>query len=350
VGAALAAIAILAAVAIFAAGYLTGRNTRGQTAARPSSAPAKSETKAGISHVVVIVKENHTYDNYFYSLEGLDPSALPHCESRLEQGRCQYNEQDLPAYYRYVRDFGSGDAYFADSAGFSWPNHMMMIAGQTPLSSNPTPESGPSWYCPTTCYDLTTIADRLNQANVSWRNYGEAVFDPFRAIRHLANDDAHNVDEARFFEDVETGNMPAVAWVRPSYPESEHPGWDVRQGERWTVTVVNAIMRSAYWPTTAILVIWDDPGTGSDHVAPPATGPDGSRPGYGPRLPFIVIDAYTPSGFVSHKVLSHVSILKFLETLYHLQPLTARDGNATGLMDFFDFSRQARAPEIITGD
>jgi len=45
--------------------------------------------------------------------------------------------------------------------------------------------------------------------------------------------------------------------------------------------------------------------------------------------------------------LSHVSLLRFIEDRFHLDPLTFRDRNANSLWSFFDFSQPARAPLIL---
>jgi len=341
---------LLGAAAIFLVGVLAGAVVGGATALGLRSGRVHLSAPAGarsIDHVVIVVKENHTYDNYLAGLRG--PSPLPRCASFVDQGACAYSEADLPAYYRYAREFGTADRYFVDVRGPSWPNHMVMVAAQTPLSVNPTEASGPAWICPTTCYDFSTIGDSLTGAGLGWRSYGEAIFNPFRAIRHLAGDTEHNQPETAFFEDLAARRLPAVSWMRPSYPESEHPGYDVRAGETWTVDVVNAVMRSPYWATTAILVTWDDGGTGTDSVEPPVVerAGDGAPLRYGPRVPLLVISPYTPAGFTSHRTLSHVSLLRYVESRFGLAPLTALDRQAGSLADFFDLSRPPRPPLLL---
>jgi phospholipase C len=303
--------------------------------------------RGSIQHIVILVKENHSFDNYFGSLEN-PPLSLPHCASRLAQLRCEYDASDIPAYYRYASAFGLADMYFTDVRGPSWPNHMMMIAGQSPLDVNPAPPLT-NWVCPITCYDFPTIGDRLTDASVTWRNYGEQVYDPFRSISRFATDQVHDVGVTQFFEDVRSGTLPAVAWVRPSGAESEHPGYDVTQGEQWSVNIINAIMQSRFWSSTAILVTWDDAGDVADHVVPPIIerSNTGKPIRYGLRVPLLVISPFTRAGTVLHQLLSHVSLLRFIEDLFHIQPLTFRDRTANGLAGFFDFSRPARTPLII---
>src|SRR5439155_110309 len=184
---------------------------------------------------------------------------------------------------------------------------------------------------------------------VTWRNYGTKLYDPFLSIDRYATDTEHNADELRFFDDVIAGMLPSVVWVRPSAPESEHPGYDISQGEQWTVGVVNAIMRSSYWSSTAILLTWDDAGDVVDHVPPPVVEREGSGVPirYGHRVALIVISPYTPAGTVSQVLLSHVSLLRFIEDVFQVRSLTFRDQTANGLSEFFDFTRAARPPEIL---
>jgi len=133
---------------------------------------------------------------------------------------------------------------------------------------------------------------------------------------------------------------------------SEHPtvglfagtslGVSVCAGENWTVAQLNAIMQGPAWPTTAIVLTWDDFGGFYDHVAPPAA----DQFGFGPRVPLIVISPYVKEGIVSHTVYEFASVLRLIETRFNLSPLTARDAIASSLLDVFDFS-QAPAPPLI---
>jgi phospholipase C len=153
----------------------------------------------------------------------------------------------------------------------------------------------------------------------------------------------------QFFDDVSSGTLPAVAWVRPSGPESEHPGYDIVKGEQWTVNIINAIMRSRFWSSTALLVTWDDAGDVIDHISPPVVekSPAGTPIRYGFRVPLLVISPFTAEGTVSHELLSHVSLLRLIEDQFRTEPLTVRDRTANGLKAFFDFSKPARSPVVL---
>ena len=75
-----------------------------------------------IKHIVIIVKENHTFDNYFGTLSGADGAILPHApnpptgdpdhkhqtwmaRAADTAHKIQYKETDVPGYFSYARDF-----------------------------------------------------------------------------------------------------------------------------------------------------------------------------------------------------------------------------------------------------
>jgi len=146
-----------------------------------------------------------------------------------------------------------------------------------------------------------------------------------------------------FIKDIKAGQLPAVSWLIPPESYNEHPGEGVSvcAGENWTVEQINAIMRSRYWPSTAIVVTWDDFGGFYDPVAPPHY----DIMGLGPRAPALIISPYTrrgsnpDGGAVDHTVYEFSSVLRFVEDLHGLKPLTLRDRRADPLTGAFDFSR-----------
>jgi phospholipase C len=101
-------------------------------------------------------------------------------------------------------------------------------------------------------------------------------------------------------------------------------------------------MQGPDWPTTAIVLTWDDFGGFYDHVPPPTV--DGL--GFGPRVPLLVISPYAKEGYVSHTVYEFASVLQLIENRFKLKALTARDVEANSLLDAFDFS-QKPAPPLI---
>jgi phospholipase C len=145
----------------------------------------------------------------------------------------------------------------------------------------------------------------------------------------------------RFIPDVEAGRLPAVSWVIPPTPESDHPDLGTLcNGENWSVRTIDAIMRSPAWRSTAIFVTWDDFGGFYDHVPPPHV----DIYGLGPRVPLLVIGPYARRRFVFSETAEFSSVLRFIERLERLPALTDRDREANDLIGAFDFTQRPRAP------
>ncbi|MGN6680255.1 MAG: alkaline phosphatase family protein, partial [Streptosporangiaceae bacterium] len=108
---------------------------------------------------------------------------------------------------------------------------------------------------------------------------------------------------------AQTGTLPAVSWITPSAANSEHAPASVHRGQAFVTSVINAVMKSRDWPSTAIFLTWDDWGGFYDHVVPPVV----DRNGYGLRVPGIVISPYAKHGYIDHQVLSSDAYLKFIE-------------------------------------
>ena len=153
--------------------------------------------------------------------------------------------------------------------------------------------------------------------------------------------------------------LPNVAWITPNLRFGEHPPSRINVGQTYVTTLVNAIMRSPCWGSSAIFISWDDWGGFYDHVVPPATDANG----FGLRVPGLVISPYAKSNFVDHKLLSHDSYLKFIEDDFlegqRLDPTT--DGRPDprpdvrekmtelgSLSEAFDFSQSPRPPLLLS--
>ncbi|HEY2476474.1 MAG TPA: alkaline phosphatase family protein, partial [Candidatus Cybelea sp.] len=168
-----------------------------------------------------------------------------------------------------------------------------------------------------------------------------------------------NIRDLRdFYTAAHDGTLPGVVWICPAGPFSEHPPALVSRGQSYVTGLVNAIMRSPDWKSTAIFLTWDDWGGFYDHVVPPRVDENG----YGLRVPGIVISPYARRGFIDHQTLSHDAYVKFIEDDFlggsRIDPKT--DGrpdrrptvreNVEILGDLrkdFDFSAAPRAPEVL---
>jgi len=169
-----------------------------------------------IEHVVIIVKENHCFDNYFGTFPGANGAKLAHAPNppksdhdhrhaawlkrKTTAAKEQYLEADIPAYFAYARQFTLCDNYFTDVAGPSTPNHLMLIAGDSPIIDNP-PRS------PQPVYDLPSLPISLEKAGLTWGNYGGYAFAMIKALQGKAGA-------------MTTGNLNVANF---SYGDPDHP-------------------------------------------------------------------------------------------------------------------------------
>jgi phospholipase C len=112
-----------------------------------------------------------------------------------------------------------------------------------------------------------------------------------------------------FYSAAKAGTLPAVSWVVPSGAVSEHPPAPVSFGQSYVTSLINAVMNSPDWDSTAIFLAWDDWGGFYDHVKPPTVDENG----YGLRVPGIVISPFAKHGYIDHQTLSFDAYDKFIE-------------------------------------
>jgi phospholipase C len=356
-----------------------------------------------IQHVIVILKENHTFDNYFGQFPGVDgattvpirgvattPPPSPDKTSadighsyadarRAYHGGAldrfdrvkgafvdgfplafsQFQQTSIPAYWTYAKEFALFDRYFTSIMGESAPNHFYLVAASSggaisnPHGDNYQPscsvpqatirvltDSGAITSKPA-CLDIPTLPNLLSEHGISWKAYGYWAMGALHRIYDDPQLRANLLKESDFLRDLQSNRLPAVTWLIST--RDEHPTKSVCDGENWTVDTINAIMRSQYWSSTLIVVTWDDWGGWYDHVPPPQI----DRFGLGFRVPTLVISPYTKHGYIGHRLTEHSSILKTIETLFALPSLTQRDAQANDLLDALDFAQPPRSPLIL---
>ena len=303
---------------------------------------------ASISNVVLIVKENHGFDNYFGTFPGANgianlahapnpPTADPNHthEAWLSRAstaaRMQYLESDIPLYFEYARQFTLCDNYFTAVAGPSTPNHLMLIAADSPVIDNPHTYRGK----PQVTYNIPSLPDLLDHAGLTWNCYTTGY--PFDLITNLGA--RNRKPQSQFAADAAAGKLPAVSWIYGPSGLDEHPLSNVTDGMNWTGQLVNAVMNGPQWAHTAIFVTWDDWGGWYDHVDPPVIEKwsDGTQFYPGGRVGCLVISPYAKRGYISKVQHTHVSLVKFCEVTFNLPNLGPRDAAADGMEDCFDF-------------
>ena len=122
--------------------------------------------------------------------------------------------------------------------------------------------------------------------------------------------------------------------MKPYGADNEHPGYtDLYDGDAQTAALVEKIMHSSDWASTAVIVTYDENGGFWDHVPPPKL----DRFGDGTRVPAIVISPFARRHYVDHSVYDTTSILALIEKRYDLTPLGPRDASVADLSNSFIF-------------
>ncbi len=423
-----------------------------------------------IDHVVVLMMENHSYDNYLGwmddhgdgferdargnpvpSFPNLDAAGhavpLQHrpttkqqsnvptqswaaCHLQFDDGRndgfvrsieqtvpgadatvaMQYFDgDDLPFYSQLVRTFPLAVRWFCSCLGPTIPNRRYLVSGTShgliddvSLSLDDYPPAG-------------TIFDLLSANGISWANYhdrpswkvilptlfgrrahgmlrtggltlgglvpgllqllsGAFFFTADAYPRRLLASWRHSPPIAEFFSQAERGDLPAVCIVDPDYlTYSEENPQDVRVGESFAASVIDAVMASPCWPRTVLLWLHDEHGGYYDHVVPPPASPpddvlaqtlvdrhpliarlpflrslvrDLERVDAGPRtfdrlgfrIPAVAVSPYASPGAVNDTVFDHTSVLRLIEDVWNLPSLTRRDAAAATPLEMLDLA------------
>jgi phospholipase C len=256
----------------------------------------------------------------------------------------------IPNYWTYANNYTLCDAFFSSVSGASLPNHLYAVAAQSAsiVKDEELRRVNMAYFM------FPAIIELLERAGVTWKYYSgnnpvvEDIWNPLPGFRRYYKQSGIAIDSqlkstSEFVHDVEKGLLPQVCWVTPTVPESEHPPQDVQVGMCYVTGLINAIMKSSYWNSCAIILYWDDSGGFYDHVAPPQF----NEIGFGFRVPALVISPWSRPGTVIHTTYDLTSPLKLIETKFGLSSLTTQDGSSNTMLECFDFSQTPRQPVII---
>jgi phospholipase C len=322
--------------------------------------PAGTDTIPQIQHIVVLMQENHSYDNrlgmlrrpgadgFLLGPDGLPLNTNPYANGDIQHAfhmptTCQNNKPsqewtqshiqfddgrndgfvisasgpiamgywdsaDQPFYYSMARAFPIADRYFCSVLGQTYPNRRCLIAAtsigmiddtEPAISASDYPANG-------------TLFDALNAAGITWNDYYTPTADtPYPTIALYPD---------LYLKSVST-NVQQVTQFFTDAAADEHGGY-------------------------------------YDHVPPPpALAPDDIPPDtssvssttlpyngfaqYGFRVPFAVISPFARPHYVSHRVMDHTSICALAEFKWNLPAMTYRDANAWPALDMLDVHRAA---------
>jgi len=184
--------------------------------------------------------------------------------------------------------------------------------------------------------DYVTIGDALSAHNISWGYFGEGynngnptpdycgICDPMQySTSIMTNPTLRSYtqhDSNQFIADATAGTLPAVSFLKPG-DDDGHPGYSTLAAfENFAARAISAVQNNpTLWRSTAIFITFDETGGyyDSGYIQPVSFFGDG------PRVPMLVVSPYTKPGFVDHTYTDHVSILKFIEANWKLDPLTS---------------------------
>ncbi len=327
--------------------------------------PVRVGDKSPIKHVIYIIKENRTYDQVLGDVK----------EGNGDANLCLFGEDVTPNQHALAREFVLLDNFYVDAEvsadGHSWS----MAAYATDYVEKTWPtnyssrgrtydyEGSKKIARPTKGY----IWDHCKAAGVTYRSYGEFIgvrdvkigggggaeateaarkaqrenyteeeallgnFSPTFPSYNLSISDNTRVDrwleEFRAYE--QNGKLPQFQIVRlgNDHTEGTRPGAltpraHVAENDLAVGRLVEAVTNSKHWADTAIFILEDDAQNGPDHVD-------------AHRSPAFVISAYTKRKFVDSTMYTTSGMLRTMELILGIPPMSQYDAAATPMFNCF---------------
>jgi DNA-binding beta-propeller fold protein YncE len=330
-------------------------------ASRPAdnAIPLRPGEASPLKYCIYIVKENRTYDQVL--------GDMP--EGNGEPSICLFPERVTPNHHQLAREFVLLDNFYVDAEvsadGHEWSmgayatdfveKMWPMNYGHNKDKKFPYPAEG---YFPIGCPPAGYLWDRAREAGVSYRSYGEfvVIFTPpghptttrlpalkghidewFRPF-DLNYSDLKRAD--RFIAEMKRfeaqGDMPRLQIIRlpndhthGSTPGCRTPSAYVAENDLAMGQIVEAVSHSKFWPQTAIFILEDDAQNGPDHV-------DAHR-----SVAFVV-SPYTKRNVVDSTMYSTSSMLRTMELILGLKPMSQFDAAATPMFNAFQATPELR--------
>jgi phospholipase C len=297
-----------------------------------------TDTVPQIDHIVVLMMENHSYDNKLGMLrrlgadgfrlgrDGLPIARNPYSNGDIQHAfhmptTCQltgfpsqtwlnshiqfdggrndgfvesgsgpvamgyWDGADQPFYYSMASIFPIGDRYFCPVLGQTYPNRRYLISATSIGQVNDTTPA-------LTDYPANgTIFDRLDAQSITWKDYYSTLSTtelyPELYLKNVGTKvvpigvpGTSSTPPTGFFADAANGTLPSFTLVEPNYDtQSEEDPQNIVVGEQFAAAVINAVMTGPGWPGTMLIWTYDEHGGYFDHVPPPpALAPDDIPP------------------------------------------------------------------------
>jgi sugar lactone lactonase YvrE len=315
--------------------------------------PAKLGDSSPIKHVVYIIKENRTYDQVFGDIK----------EGNGDASLCLFPDSVTPNHHKLAREFVLLDNTYVDGEVSADGHQWSMGAYATdyvekywPLSYRGSPFKKFGYPSEGNDDEMARGAggylwDRCAEANVSYYSFGEWIHngktpkDPAKAaVKALEGHfdewfhgyDLDYTDQKRadrfilkLKEFEKNNNLPALTILRLPNDHTygtragkPTPTAMVADNDLALGRVVEALSQSKYWKELAIFVIEDDAQNGPDHVD-------------AHRVVSLVISPYTKRKFVDSKMYSTSSLLRTMELILGVKPMSQFDAAATPMYNAF---------------
>lgn len=254
------------------------------------------------------------------------------------------DEKTVKILFDYAKNYSLADMFFQPNAGASSQNDMYFARASHVFIDNRKIGMGSfgsnCWYSvhfllnEYEVYYEPTITSLLSHCNFTLRTYAEGYgiaknnftgnpcyplgFDssdiPFNYYAGVEDKQNFIQDYLHLQDDIKNKTLPEVSFIKPLGIRTAHPGYgNITDELNFVKQTVDMILNDEYYyNNTLILYIPDESGGYYDHIAPPPTSEVDHMP-YGPRIPVLAIGKFAKKNYVSHVVMEHSSIIKFIE-------------------------------------
>jgi phospholipase C len=202
------------------------------------------------------------------------------CGDARQEVMSYYQLGSLPVIHQLAQNFMVCDHWFSSLPGPTWPNRFFVHTG---TSKGHVKMPSGLYIENEYFYDQNTIYDELSDKKISWSIYHHGMPHTLLLAR-LWDKPEHFHRMGNFFKDAAgaEGNFPEYAFIEPSYggtdENDQHPPTDLRKGEYLIAQVYNALRgNEALWKTTLFVLLYDEHGGFYDHVFPPKAIPPDDR-------------------------------------------------------------------------
>jgi phospholipase C len=298
--------------------------------------------------------------NYATTRTEIVQPGAPRLPTSAEYGDvmlCFDTRRQLPVIYQLATEFAICDQWFSSLPGPTWPNRFF-VHGASSGNWDDSPTTDQIKRFETVSgftYPRGSIYDALTLHGIKFQLYRDSSGDFLGGVPQVAAlKGLHYWDVLPFtrFKDDLKGDYPyPYTFIEPNYGDvyggsytggsSQHPMDGMSRGEALIKATYEALRASPLWPSSLLIITYDEHGGFYDSAKPPHTawppGDGGSVPAnqhgfkfdqYGPRVPAVVVSPLIARGTIDHTLYDHGSVPATVERAFGMPPLTNRDLHA----------------------